>query len=132
LAAVMLKKGAQAVALAAEVESLKKMHRKEQAARRAAEEAATAASERATAAETKAAELQEELAAVKGRLFQADTELRIARQNNETLTKRLGLVDRRRHQTIGERLSDDEREMLSEFQREVARVMVQPPAGRPT
>jgi DNA-binding MarR family transcriptional regulator len=111
LAGVLLKKALQALQAtdnSAEIDRLKALVAKEQDRRRTAE--------------TRQAQLEEELADLKGRNFGLDTELRITRQNVETLTKRLELAERRRTD-----LNPDQAAGLNTLQRELAKIMVQPP-----
>ena len=125
LAAVLLKKALQALQSGdanAENDRLKTLVANERVRRRTAEAAAREAEVRAATAETRLAELEEELADLKGRNFGLDTELRITRQNVETLTKRLDLVERRRAQ-----VTPDQAAGLNTLQRELAKIMVQPP-----
>jgi hypothetical protein len=125
LAGVLLKKALQALQAPdnrLETERLKALVAKEQSRRQAAESAAGAAKAQADTAESRIAELEEELADLKGRNFGLDTELRITRQNVETLTKRLGIAERRRTD-----ISPDEEAGLNSLQRELAKIMVQPP-----
>jgi DNA-binding MarR family transcriptional regulator len=125
LAGVLLKKALQALQnsdAGFETDRLKALLGKEQSRRRAAEAAAHNAETRADAAETRLAQLKEELAELKGRNFGLDTELRITRQNVETLTKRIELAERRRTA-----LSPDQTADLNTLQRELAKLMVQPP-----
>lgn len=80
----------------------------------------------------KGAEAGDLLADAKGKLFELEAELPLVKQNNELLQKRLDQAERakRNGHPLGQLISTEEKHSLSELQRELAKVMVQPSAAR--
>jgi DNA-binding MarR family transcriptional regulator len=132
LAAAMIRTCAKAKGVSDETEALRKLLAQDQAARPAAEAAANAVEGELAVASEKVAELEAELTDVKGRLFHADTELRVTKQNVETLTKRIEIAERRlaNGRSIDERLPAHHKQDLDAFGREIAKLMVEKPTAR--